>query len=200
MSIGKLDLQIRQGETFARVLRWAQPSFAYKAISSATRAAPCVLTVTSHGLPAGWVFRIADAQGMTEINSENRAVNNGYYVATVRDANTIELNDVDAVAFGSYAGRGVISYQPPVDMTGYTARMQIRASVDDPAVLIGLTTANGRIDLDSTNARITLSLSSTDTAAFDWTSGVYDLEMISPAGDVTALVGGKVTIVPEVTR
>jgi hypothetical protein len=86
------------------------------------------------------------------------------------------------------------------DLTGYTARMQIRAAVDAPDVLVDLSTTNGRITIDGPAGRIKPLLTDVDTAALTWKQGVYDLELVSPSGHVDRLLQGTVTIDPEVTR
>ena len=92
----------------------------------------------------------------------------------------------------------------PVDLTGYTARMQVRSELTSPAVLLELTTENGRIGItDATAGKLELRLTATETAALAFESGVYDLELVAPdAPDntVTRLLAGSVTVLPEVTR
>lgn len=88
----------------------------------------------------------------------------------------------------------------PVDLTGYTARMQVRERHESQTVLLELTTANGGIQLGGASGTITLSMSATQTAALTWRRGVYDLELVSPAGVVTRLLEGVATVSPEVTR
>lgn len=92
------------------------------------------------------------------------------------------------------------TFNVPIDLTGYTARMHIRDVITNPVFLLELTTGNGRIAITPLLGKIELILSDTITAAITWTSGVYDLEIISPAGEVTRLVQGTVTVSPEVTR
>lgn len=65
--------------------------------------------------------------------------------------------------------------------------------------LMFLGAANSRIAIDATAKTITLTISAADTAAIAWTKGVYDLEMVSPTGVVTAILSGKVTVTKEVT-
>lgn len=86
----------------------------------------------------------------------------------------------------------------PVDLSSYTARMQIRKNVAATDVLLSLTSpteitlgADGSITIEATPAQ---------TAAIDSRVGVYDLELEASDGRVTRLVQGKVTISPEVTR
>lgn len=68
---------------------------------------------------------------------------------------------------------------PPavVDLTGCTARMQVRGKLTDTAVLLELTTANGGIALGGAAGTVTINLSATQTAAITWVTAVYDLEI-----------------------
>ena len=88
----------------------------------------------------------------------------------------------------------------PVNLTGYTARMQIRATAEASTALIELTTENGRIALGGTAGTITLTISATDTAALTAGRAVYDLELVAANGTVTNLLGGVVTIPRNITR
>ena len=88
----------------------------------------------------------------------------------------------------------------PVDLTGCTVRMQIRAKIEATTPLLTLTTENGGISLGGTAGTIELLIDADDTAALTWTSGVYDLEIVFPGGQVTRLTYGSVTVSPEVTR
>jgi hypothetical protein len=89
---------------------------------------------------------------------------------------------------------------PAVNLTGYTARMQIRADVDSTTVLIALTTENGRITITPLDGRLDLLISATDSAALAFEAGVHDLEIVSSGGEVTRLVQGKAKLSKEVTR
>jgi hypothetical protein len=72
-----------------------------------------------------------------------------------------------------------------VNLTGYTARMQVRSHAGIGRSFIELTTANGRIALGGSAGTITLTISATDTAALTAGRGVYDLELVSGSGIVT---------------
>jgi len=87
-----------------------------------------------------------------------------------------------------------------INLTGWTARMQIRASKSEAAFLIELTTENGGITLGGAAGTISLVITGTATAAITWTKGVYDLEMVSPSGYPTRLVEGTVKVKTEVTK
>lgn len=88
----------------------------------------------------------------------------------------------------------------PVDLTGCTARMQIRATITAAEVLHELTTENGGLTLGGTAGTITMYISPIQTALMAWTAGVWDIEIITSAGDVNRLLYGPVTVSPEVTR
>lgn len=85
-----------------------------------------------------------------------------------------------------------------VDLTGYSARMQIRKKIDGDSI-IELTTSNGRITLGGAAGTITLNISATDTAAL-LSNGVYDLELVASGNIVTRLLEGSVTLSREVTK
>jgi hypothetical protein len=77
-----------------------------------------------------------------------------------------------------------------INLTGYTARMQVRSTLESAEALIELTTANGRIALGGSAGTITLTISATDTAALTAGRGVYDLELVSGSGIVTRFLQG----------
>lgn len=92
----------------------------------------------------------------------------------------------------------------PIDLSGYSARMQIRSEHSSSNVLIELTTANGRIALNTpTTGGIQLKITAADAEAISWSSGVYDLELIHTVGAeqvVDNILYGNVTVRKNVTR
>lgn len=88
----------------------------------------------------------------------------------------------------------------PVDLTGYIARMQIRRRKSAPVIEHSATTENGGITITPLEGRIDLLISATATAAFDFTSGAYDLELVASDNDVTRFLEGAVSVSKEVTR
>lgn len=88
----------------------------------------------------------------------------------------------------------------PVDLTGCTARMQIREDEDDSTVLYELTTENSKIVLGDAAGTIEVIISDEDSAAFTWDSGVYDLEIEFVDGTVRRWSKGSVIVLPNVTR
>lgn len=190
----RINYKIYQGSTFNEVLRWASTRRIYKTITAITQAAPAVVTATAHSVPEGWPVKITNVGGMTEINSTE-----DYHTATILTVNTIELNDINSVGYKAYTSGGILEYFEPVDLTGVTARMQIRETIDSTTVIHELTSENGGITIDALNSTITLTISATDTAAFSFTKAVYSLELIS-AGVVTPYSNGDIFLIKEVTR
>lgn len=84
----------------------------------------------------------------------------------------------------------------PVDLTGYTAALQIRPFPLSTTILFD---ASADIVLGTTNGTITLTIAATDTATFTWWNGVYDLLLTDSSGVVTRLLQGSVTVTPGVT-
>jgi tRNA threonylcarbamoyladenosine modification (KEOPS) complex Pcc1 subunit len=85
-----------------------------------------------------------------------------------------------------------------IDLTGYTARMQLRKTVTHGSADLELTTSNGRIAIDGAAGKITLSIAAADTAGLSG-AGVYDLELVNGL-IVQRILEGSYTISPEVTR
>ena len=87
-----------------------------------------------------------------------------------------------------------------VNLTGYTARAQGRATYDASSTLFSLTSSSG-ITLGGAAGTITIALSAAATAALSAPQqGVWDLELVSGSGVVTRLLEGDLRILPEATR
>jgi hypothetical protein len=87
----------------------------------------------------------------------------------------------------------------PINLTGYTARMQVRASYDSATSVLALTNGSG-LTLGGAAGTITLAVSATQSASVAAANYVYDLELQSGGGEVVRLVEGTLTVTPEVTR
>jgi hypothetical protein len=87
----------------------------------------------------------------------------------------------------------------PYDLTDYTARMQVRRTIDNGTVMAELTTENGLITLGGVLGTIEIQMPAEMTASLS-TSGVYDLEIINSGGQVSRVVQGSFTLNQEVTR
>lgn len=83
----------------------------------------------------------------------------------------------------------------PANLTGSTARMQLRTSKSAASSVLELTTENGRISIDGAAGQINLTISATDTNGLSG-SGVYYLELVS--GEVVErLVEGAYSVSPR---
>lgn len=88
----------------------------------------------------------------------------------------------------------------PIDITGYSGRMQVRQRFVSDTAVLSLTSPSSGISLGTTNGQITITVSASTMAGIDSGDYRYDLEMVSSAGAVTRLLQGTFTIRPEVTR
>jgi hypothetical protein len=86
-----------------------------------------------------------------------------------------------------------------VNVTGYSARMQVRQYADSTATVLSLVNGTG-ITLGGTAGTISLSAVATATSAITAGQFIYDLELVSGAGYVTRLVEGNFVVYAEVTR
>jgi hypothetical protein len=106
----------------------------------------------------------------------------------------IEQPDLEADPTGN-------TYEP-FSLTGYSARMQVRRTIDSDTFLLNLTTQNGALIVNPTAGdvnKISINVSAATTASVT-TSGVYDLEIISTENIVSRVLQGSFTLSPEVTR
>lgn len=198
MSCKREDIDIWQGKSLRRIVRWEAFPLVWKAVTAITQAAPPAITATGHGVPDGWPAAVVSAGGMRQINSKhNPPRDNEFRPATVVDANTVTFNDISSLGFSEYTEGGALVYYTPVDLDGYTARLIIKDRIGGD-VLVTLTTENDGITLDNTAKTITISMTAEDTAELDWTEGVYELEMESGTGFVTGLLAGSVFVREEV--
>ena len=192
-------LTITQGKTFEKVVRWETEPFLSTAILGMSNTLPVRITTGTHGILDGWRVAVVDAGGMTELNAANNPPKSAdMRRATVVDTTHIEFNPFSAVNFGTWTSGGYLQWYTPHDLTGYTARMAIKDKVGG-TVLLSLTTENAGIAIDATAKTITLAITATATAALTWTTGVYDLELVSSTGVVTGLMDGSVSVTKEVT-
>ena len=96
---------------------------------------------------------------------------------------------------------GQVAEITPVDLTGYSLRMQIRPSPGSTTLYHEANEANQRlVKVSPEIGQFALYVSAAESSAWTWRRGVYDLEMTHVAsGLVTRLLEGAVTVSPEVT-
>jgi len=86
----------------------------------------------------------------------------------------------------------------PVDLDGYTAKMQVRSGSPAASPVLELTSGSG-ITLGSAG-EISITVPAATTAALDPEIYIYSLELTSSGGEVTTLIAGQLTVTQEVTR
>lgn len=92
----------------------------------------------------------------------------------------------------------VVTQGDPIDITGCTARMQIRQSFGTPAITTS--TEADDITLGTTDGRIDLVLPEAKTILLTMKKARYDFYLTFPDGTVRRLLEGKVTIDPTTTN
>lgn len=93
-----------------------------------------------------------------------------------------------------------------IDLTGYTARMQVRRwdrENRDPALVsvAEYTTESGHLTVNGEAGTVTLLIPPAEMAAYEPDSYVYDVEVETEnAGDTTRIIQGKLIVRAEVTK
>ncbi len=89
----------------------------------------------------------------------------------------------------------------PIDLTDYSARMQVRRLHSSVEVLLCLDSSTGSgIVLGGKAGTIEIRIEADKAALLNFSQGVYDFELINPEGEVERLIEGIVKLSPEVTR
>lgn len=86
----------------------------------------------------------------------------------------------------------------PVNVTGYSAELEIRLTFGDPSILLTLSTGNGRIILGGVGGAIDINFLPADTDQSQlytsWTRAAYDLVVTDTFGKKKKILKGFVTI------
>jgi hypothetical protein len=85
-----------------------------------------------------------------------------------------------------------------VDLTGWSAHLQIRDGWTGP-VILDLSSTSGGIILGGAAGTITVAITNVQTAALNFGTAGWDLKMTNPSGQITRLLQGLVFLAPEVT-
>jgi len=86
-----------------------------------------------------------------------------------------------------------------VDLTNYTARMQLRSLPNDPIAVLTLDTTTG-ITIDGPSGTIAVHATAAQTGAVIAGPYYYDLEITSSSNVRTRIVQGEINVNAEVTR
>jgi hypothetical protein len=115
-------------------------------------------------------------------------VNPGRYNITVVNGTTFELSPVWKVD------------NLPVDLTGYTADMQVRDVSNN--LITELSTSNGKIVINGALGQTNLTLTATQTSVANLPVGNYNygLNLTSPGGEVYQIIQGAFIVTSSVVQ
>ena len=88
----------------------------------------------------------------------------------------------------------------PINLTGYTAAMQVRQNYSSAEADLTLTSPANGIVITALTGTVVITMSALQTGALDEGYYVYDVELTSSGGLVDRLIQGQLTVAPEVTR
>ena len=91
----------------------------------------------------------------------------------------------------------------PMDLTGYSALMELRPSWNDNTLLLTLSSGNGKILLGGVDGTILVHFSPADTAqpaGVYWDRAVYDLILTDNNNISFKLISGMINLVGVVSR
>ena len=186
----KINYKFYQGSTVYEILRWESTEIVYKTITDISKSAPVVITAPNHELPEDWRVKVTSVLGMTDINDTS----NYHRVSSVTN-DTVTIRDINSLNFKTYTGGGVLEYNKPIGLNGYTGIMRIKAKATDTDVLYEASVANGGIIIDSVNSAIYINIPSTTTATFSFSTAVYSLILTSNNGNVIPFTSGSISII-----
>jgi hypothetical protein len=119
----------------------------------------------------------------------------GKYNLTIEQGTTIDLTLL-------YKDSG----SNPIDLTDYSAKMQIKSAYADKNPRTFLTLSSS-LNADSTgltlggaSGSINIYISAVSSSAINFDAAIYDLEITSPLGVVTRILEGNAKLNREVTR
>lgn len=87
-----------------------------------------------------------------------------------------------------------------INLSGYTAEMQVRYEASDPSPIVNLTSSNGGITLGGAAGTIALLLAASATAALQPYAALYDLKLTSPGGDAQFLLRGNFIVYAAISQ
>lgn len=210
---GRTNLVIPMGATWARTITYYDSLALLASVTATGSKGAATLTITN-GSGSGVTFTAGEV-----VRFGGSAM--VYVVATTVTVNSASTGTLALTeALTSAVTAAAVSKAGPMNLTGYTGRMQVRATADASSTIISPT-----VTLGGTAGTIALALTAAqlDTATLDLTSitapeawvseelpdggtlrgfglvGVYDLEIVS-GSTVTRVLQGQVVFDAEVTR
>lgn len=86
-----------------------------------------------------------------------------------------------------------------VNLSGFSAKMQVRQYVGHPDVITELSTENSRLGINLLDNSVTISLTNTETAALSFNEMSYDLFVINGSSTIKVCFG-KIRLRESVTK
>ena len=86
-----------------------------------------------------------------------------------------------------------------IDLTGASAKLQVRDTKGGTKLAFTLTSPSGGIIIDGTNGKLTVTMTPTQTNKLFYPKSSYDLMVITASGIKTKLVEGFLTLSRSVT-
>ena len=86
------------------------------------------------------------------------------------------------------------------DITGYTGKMQVRATPTALTVLLEASSANGRITITGPTGLVTVAIGADVTETLNWNVAYYDVEVTTGVTNVFRVAEGFATFSREVTK
>lgn len=143
----------RTGHTSWTLVDFVAKNGTATAITAATKANPCKITSTAHGLINDDIIHITDVVGMTEIND-------AFYVITKVDDDNFSLNGVNSTAYTAYTSGGTVQKSKfgvtnnnPSAVAFFEERIMMAGTITNPQKVYGSWSGDyENFILDSTDA------------------------------------------------
>lgn len=85
----------------------------------------------------------------------------------------------------------------PVNLTGYSLSGAIKPSISSDITLLEMNSGNLLLNIDNDNSQIIMVLKESFTRRVSQSLGIYYIELINPLAEVSKIVSGTMTFVPE---
>lgn len=220
---GRANLVLQCGTDWTRTFTYFSPGVVLSGVTATAAQGAVVIPITNNSgssitFSVGALVSFGSDESLYEVKTGATIANGA--------SGSISLTG-GGIAY--LVSAGVVTQFTPMDLTGYTARMQVRAEASSTGVpILSLTTgangivlggAAGTITCSRTSAQLTEGVSGLDLSSINAPPqrisedgadggrisgfgkvGVFDIELINNAGIVERLLQGQVVFDSEVTR
>lgn len=116
------------------------------------------------------------------------AITPGTYNISARQGSTFSLTFVVTIGASAF------------NLTGYTIRGQVRVRPSSTSTVLEFSTTDGRITKNDANGSFTVLVPAGVMDTIPARNYRYDIELLSPSGDVIPLLEGRYVVSAQVTR